>query len=80
MNDYLFVCVLLVFRCFLIARFLISTEVVFLQRCLVVAWLVPREAAAVSAHSVYTIQQCTMSRYFMQTTYMGVVSSDGATG
>ena len=29
---------------------------VCLQRCLIVTWLVPRETAAVSARSVYTIQ------------------------
>ena len=28
----------------------------YLQRCLVVRWLVPSETAAVSARSVYTIQ------------------------
>ena len=33
---------------------------------LVVTWLLPRETAAVSASSVYTIQPCTMSRLFMQ--------------
>ena len=38
----------------------------YLQRCLVVIWLVPRESAAVSARSVYTIQACTMSRHFMR--------------
>ena len=32
------------------------TEVVYLQRCLVLTWLVPRETAAVWARSVYTIQ------------------------
>ena len=37
-----------------------------LKRCLVVTWLVPREIAAVSARSVYTIQPCTMSRHFKQ--------------
>ena len=36
------------------AFFKISTEVVYLQ------WLVPQETAAISAHSVYTIQPCTM--------------------
>ena len=35
----------------------ISTEVVYVQRCLVVTWLVPRETAAVSARSVYTTQR-----------------------
>ena len=33
---------------------------------LFVTWLVPRETAAVSARSVYTIRPCTMSRHFMQ--------------
>ena len=37
-----------------------------LQICLVVTWLVPREAAAVSACSVFTVKPCTMSRHFMQ--------------
>ena len=37
-----------------IARFWISTEAVYLQRCLVVTWLVPRETAAVSAHVLCT--------------------------
>ena len=38
----------------------------YLQRRVVVTWLVPRETVAVSARSVYTIQPCTMSRHFMQ--------------
>ena len=38
----------------------------YLQRCLVVTWLVPRETAAVSARSVYTIQPCTRPYHFMQ--------------
>ena len=38
------------FFCF----FLILTEVVYLQRCLVVTWLVPRETAAVSGHVLCT--------------------------
>ena len=42
-----------------------STQVVYLQRCLVVTWLVAPETAAVSARSVYTIQKCIMSRHFM---------------
>jgi len=33
-----------------------SSEVMYLQRCLVVIWLVSRETAAVSARSVYTVQ------------------------
>jgi len=39
---------------------------VYLHICLVVTWLVPRETAAVSARSLYTIHPCTMSRHFMQ--------------
>ena len=31
---------------------------VYLQRCVVVTWLVPHETGAVSARSVYTIQPC----------------------
>ena len=46
--------------------FWISTEVAYLQRCLAVTWLVPRETAAVSSRSVYTIQPCTMPRHFTQ--------------
>ena len=38
----------------------------YLQRCLVLTWLVPRETAAASARSVYTIQPCTMLRHFTQ--------------
>ena len=38
----------------------------YLQRYLVVTWLMPRETAAVSARSVYTVQLCTMSCHFMQ--------------
>ena len=41
-----------------IVPFLISTKVVYLQRCLVVAWLVPRETAAVSAHILCTRFPC----------------------
>ena len=38
-----------------------------LQHCLVVTWLVPWEAAAISACSVYTkLKPCTMSRHFVQ--------------
>ena len=44
----------------------IPTQVVYLQRCLVVTWLVPRKTAVVSARSVYTIQPCTMSCHSMQ--------------
>ena len=50
----------------LYSAFWISTQVVYLQRCLVVTWLVPRETAACSARSLYIIQPCTMSRHFMQ--------------
>ena len=42
------------------------SEVVYLQRCLVVTWLVPRETAAVSTRSAYTMQPCTILRHFMQ--------------
>ena len=49
-----------------LTRFRISTQVVYVQRGLVVTWLVPRETAAVSARYLYTIQQCTMSCHFMQ--------------
>ena len=51
---------------FLTAPFSRFTEVLYLQRCLVVACLVPRETAGVSARSVQTIQLRTMSRHFMQ--------------
>ena len=47
------------------SAFWISTEVVYLQRCLVVAWLVSSETAAVSVRSVYTIS-CITSRHFVQ--------------
>ena len=36
------------------AAFSVSTEVVYVQRCLVVTWLVPGETAAVSAHILCT--------------------------
>ena len=48
------------------AHFLISTEVLYLQCCLTVTWLVLHEIAAILVHSVYTVQSCTMSRHFMQ--------------
>ena len=51
---------------FLQRVFCISTEVTYWQRCLVVTWLVPRETAAVSARSVYTIQPCALSCHFIQ--------------
>ena len=38
----------------------------YLQRCLVVTWLVPHETAAASASSVYITQSCTMSHHFME--------------
>ena len=44
----------------------VSTEMVYLQRCLVVTWLEPRETAAVSACFVYRVQPCTISGHFMQ--------------
>ena len=46
--------------------FWLFTQVVYLQNCLVVTWLVPREIAAILVRSVYTLQLCTMSRHFMQ--------------
>ena len=45
---------------------------VYLQRCLLVTWLVPRETAAVSTRSVYTIRPCTLSRHFMQSHICGM--------
>ena len=44
----------------------VSTQVMYLQRCLVVTWLVPCETAVISARSVCTPQPCTMSHHFMQ--------------
>ena len=43
-----------------------------LQCCLVLTLLVPLETAAISALSMYTIQQCTISRHFMQS-HMGYI-------
>ena len=40
------------------SSFWIFTQVLHSQRCLVVTWLVPRQTAAVSARSAYTIQPC----------------------
>ena len=54
------------FSSFFIARFEYPQKVAFFQRCLVLAWLVPRETAALSARSLYTMQPCTKSRHFMQ--------------
>ena len=51
---------------FFYSAFWKSTQVVYLQCFMVVTWLMPRETAAVSARSVYTIQPCTMSSHFMQ--------------
>ena len=48
------------------STFWVLPEVMYFQCCLVLIWLVPRETAAMSAHSVYTIQLCIMSFYFMQ--------------
>ena len=45
------------------AHFSMSTKV---QCCLVVTWLVPLETAAILAHSVYTVQPCSMLHHFMQ--------------
>ena len=41
-----------------IVHFWLSTEVVYLQRCMVITWLVPLETAAISACSLYTILSC----------------------
>ena len=41
--------------------FWISTEVVYVQHCLVLTWLVQCKTAAISARFVYTLQTCTMS-------------------
>ena len=52
-------------RQFFTAHFWISTQMVYLQSCLVLTWLVPRETAAVLAHFMFTIQPCT-SHHSMQ--------------
>ena len=50
-----------------IAHFWTSTEVVYLQYCLVVTWLVPHEIVAVLACFVYTIQPCaSLQWHFIQ--------------
>ena len=65
---------LALFFFFFFSAFLnIHPEVVHLQRCFV-TWLVPRETAAVSARSVYTIQPCTISRHFMQSNIRNMFS------
>ena len=46
--------------------FWMCTEVVYLLRCLRLTYLVPRETAAISARSVYTIQPCMTSCHFAQ--------------
>ena len=51
-----------------------------MQRCLVLTWLVPRETAAVSAGSVYTILPCTMTRHFMQSHIRRVYACSAVTG
>ena len=48
------------------SAFLNIHRVSVLKRCLVVAWLVPRKTAAISASFVYTIQPSTMSRHSLQ--------------
>ena len=48
------------------SMFWISTEVVHVQHCLLITWLVPCETAVILACSVYTIQPCTMSHHYMQ--------------
>ena len=44
----------------------VSTQVVYLQHCLVPCRLVPLKTAAISARSVYTIQPCITSRHLMR--------------
>ena len=44
----------------------ISTQVVCLQRCLVLTWLVALETVAISAHSVNTIRPCSILCHSMQ--------------
>ena len=60
---------MLIYMCFYISEQLfIAYYFKYLPECVltVLAWLVPHETAAISAHSVYTIQPCTMSRHFIQ--------------
>ena len=52
----------------------------YLQHCVVVTWLVPHEPAAISAHSVYTIQPCTMLHHFIQSHIHGVHVCSAVTG
>ena len=42
-----------------------SIEVVYLQHCLVVTWLMPPETAVVLVRSVYTMQTGTASHHFV---------------
>ena len=51
------------------STFWISTQVVCLQCRLIVAWLVPRETAAILAHSVHTLEPCHITS--CNTTYTG---------
>ena len=53
LNEYLYPFIVSLFY-FYFFIFLISTEVVYRQRCLVVAWLMPRETAAASAQGLCT--------------------------
>ena len=45
------------------SAFWISTEVVYLQRCLVVTWLVPHKTAAFSAHVRFCVHCTTMHQF-----------------
>ena len=53
-----------------------STEVVYLQHCLVVTRLVPHEAAAVSARSVYTIQPSTTCHHLFSDAILDGIAVD----
>ena len=48
------------------SAFWILTEMVYLQLCLVITWLIPCETAAVLAHSVHTSVHTTMFFHFVQ--------------
>ena len=48
------------------SAFGMSSDMVYVQRCLLVTWLAPRETAPVSARAMHTMQPCTLPRNFMQ--------------
>ena len=58
LNDWLYL---------FIGCFWVFTQVVYLQHCLVVTWLVPCETAAISPRSVYAAEPCTALHHFTQT-------------